>query len=189
MFFYYEYLFSIRFCSVLFIFWLTPSSVLQFQALTWPATLWAASRRANPWPPSRPRPTTPRCPATPTRARSPRAWSPRRRAWLCPSYRREVEGCRRSRTSGPPVRTAGTPAPGPPPPSPTALVRGCVVCRPYIHCNENPIYIFSLLPGNCARPQSQFPHSCVCVSDLYIPRDRSTYFPAAGYRQTDPGNM
>ncbi len=29
-----------------------------------------------------------------------------------------------------------------------------------LHCNENPIYVFLFL--GIARPQSQFPHSCVC---------------------------
>ena len=37
------------------------------------------------------------------------------------------------------------------------------------------------IPGKgIARPQSQFPHSCVCERDLYTySQDRSTYFPAA----------
>ncbi len=44
------------------------------------------------------------------------------------------------------------------------------------HCNENPIYVF---PGKeFARPQSQFPRSCVCERFIYS-QDRSTYFPAA----------
>ncbi len=30
-----------------------------------------------------------------------------------------------------------------------------------------------------ARPQSQFPHSCVCEQFIYSQEDRSTYFPAA----------
>ncbi len=38
-----------------------------------------------------------------------------------------------------------------------------------------------------ARPQSQFPHSCVCERVTYS-QNRSTYFPAADW-QTDPGNI
>ncbi len=48
-----------------------------------------------------------------------------------------------------------------------------------LHCNENPIYVFLL---GIARPQSQFPYSCVCERFIYS-QDRSTYFPAA--EQTD----
>jgi hypothetical protein len=37
-----------------------------------------------------------------------------------------------------------------------------------------------------ARPQSQFPHSCVCERFIYS-QDRSTYFPQQN-RQLDSGN-
>ncbi len=48
----------------------------------------------------------------------------------------------------------------------------CIPIKYYLplrnmHCNENPNYVFPKI--GIARPQSQFPHSCV-VSDLYIPR-------------------
>ncbi len=38
-----------------------------------------------------------------------------------------------------------------------------------------------------ARPQSQFPHSCVCERFIYS-QDRSAYFLQQN-RQTDPGNI
>jgi hypothetical protein len=38
------------------------------------------------------------------------------------------------------------------------------------------------IPRNgTARPQSQFPHSCVCERFIYYSHDRSTCFPAAEY--------
>ncbi len=45
-----------------------------------------------------------------------------------------------------------------------------------VHCNENPIYVF---PEKELRGLRPIFHIHVSVSDLYIPRDRSTYFPAA----------
>jgi hypothetical protein len=47
-----------------------------------------------------------------------------------------------------------------------------------MHSNENPIY-----EKGIARPQPQFPHSCVCERFIYS-QDRSTYFPQQNM-QTD----
>jgi hypothetical protein len=47
-------------------------------------------------------------------------------------------------------------------------------CRP--HCIENPMYVFPEKELRCLSPDF---HIHVSVSDLYIFRDRSTYFPAA----------
>jgi hypothetical protein len=47
----------------------------------------------------------------------------------------------------------------------------------HLHCKEIPfMYCISFL--GIARPQSQFPHSCVCEWFIYS-QDQSTYFPAA----------
>ncbi len=54
-----------------------------------------------------------------------------------------------------------------------------------MHCNENSFYVF--LFWEFARPQSQFPHSCVCERFIYSP-DRSTYFLQQN-RQIDCGNL
>ncbi len=54
------------------------------------------------------------------------------------------------------------------------------------NCKENPIYAF---PEKELRgPQSQFQHLCVSKRFAYS-QDRSTYFLAAEYRQTDRGNV
>ncbi len=45
-----------------------------------------------------------------------------------------------------------------------------------IHCNENPIFVF---PEKELRGISVNLYIRVSVSDLYIPRIGSTYFPAA----------
>ncbi len=50
----------------------------------------------------------------------------------------------------------------------------------FAHWNENPTY-------GIARPQPQFPHSCVCERFIYS-QDRSTYFLQQN-RQTDCGNI
>jgi hypothetical protein len=52
------------------------------------------------------------------------------------------------------------------------------------HCNENPIRRKGI-----ARPQSRFPHSCVSVRDLYIPRIGGPHIFLQQNRQTDPGNI
>jgi hypothetical protein len=54
-----------------------------------------------------------------------------------------------------------------------------------LHCNKNPIYVFHFLV--IARPQSQFPYSCVCgryINSL----DLSTYFLQQN-RQINCGNI
>ncbi len=55
----------------------------------------------------------------------------------------------------------------------------------WLHCNENPH--LCIPRKGIARPQSQFPHSCVCEQWVYS-QDRSTYFPVANW-QTDCGNI
>ncbi len=51
------------------------------------------------------------------------------------------------------------------------------------HCNENPIYLFLFWELRGLSPN--FHNSCVCERIIYS-QDRSTYFPAAQYRQIDP---
>ncbi len=43
----------------------------------------------------------------------------------------------------------------------------------WLHCKENPIYVFQ--EKKTVRPQSQFSHSCICERNVYS-HDRSTYF-------------
>ncbi len=45
---------------------------------------------------------------------------------------------------------------------------------PLIHCNEKSLLCFPFL--RIARPQSQFPYSCVCERFIYF-QEQSTYFP------------
>ncbi len=58
--------------------------------------------------------------------------------------------------------------------------------RNTIHCNENPIYVFLCWELRGLSPNF---HIHVSVSDFIQSQDRSTYFPAAEYRQIDPGNI
>jgi hypothetical protein len=55
-----------------------------------------------------------------------------------------------------------------------------------MHCNENPIYV--LLFSELSRLSPNL-HIHVFVSDLYIPRKRSTYFLQQNNGQIDCGNM
>ncbi len=75
---------------------------------------------------------------------------------------------------------------------PVFLVRQEVIHRPdtgsnmlYIHCNENPIYVFLYWE---LRGLSLNFHIHVSVSDLYIPRIRPHIFLQQN-RQTDPWNI
>jgi hypothetical protein len=48
----------------------------------------------------------------------------------------------------------------------------------WLHCKENPIYVFPEKKLRGLRPNF---HIYGYVGDLYILKDRSTYFPAADY--------
>jgi hypothetical protein len=55
----------------------------------------------------------------------------------------------------------------------------------YLHCNEKNHLCIPIL--GIAKPQSQFPYSCVCERFLYF-QDQSTYFLLQN-RQINPGNI
>jgi hypothetical protein len=60
-----------------------------------------------------------------------------------------------------------------PPPPVKEETRSFFLSSFFLHCNENPIYVFPF--WKLRGPQSQFSHSCVCERFIY-PQDQSTYF-------------